>query len=162
MGVAELCRSNWLEKNPDYFKAQRKKTAEARREYNRRWRAEHAEEFRIKNAARQRAKRKDPQFRIAHNLRTRLCAFVKGKEKAASTLTLLGMDLHEFRIYIRGQFRPGMTWENYGPVWELDHVRPCASFDLKDLEQQKICFRWDNYQPLFWEENRRKEATYVG
>lgn len=87
---------------------------------------------------------------------------MKGKEKAASTLELLDMELREFQIYIRGQFRSGMTWDNYGSVWELDHVRPCASFDLTDPEQQKICFRWDNLQPLFGEENRRKEAMYVG
>jgi len=66
----------------------------------------------------------------------------------------------EFQIYIRGQFQPEMTWENHGVVWELDHIRPCASFDLSDPEQQKICFRWDNFQPLLVEENRRKGAKH--
>jgi len=70
------------------------------------------------------------------------------------------MDLEEFRIYIRGQFQPGMGWENYGHVWELDHIVPCAKFDLTDPEQQKICFRWDNFQPLYVVDNRKKWAHY--
>ena len=68
------------------------------------------------------------------------------------------MELPEFRIYIQGQFSQGMTWENYGQVWHLDHVIPCASFDLSDPEQQKICFHWSNYQPLFVLDNLRKGA----
>jgi len=66
------------------------------------------------------------------------------------------MGWQEFTIFIRGQFRPGMSWDNHGLVWHLDHVRPCASFDLTDPEQQRICFRWDNFQPLFAKENLQK------
>ena len=42
-----------------------------------------------------------------------------------------------------------MTWENHGEVWEIDHINPCASFDLTDIKQQKQCFHYTNLQPLF-------------
>jgi hypothetical protein len=71
------------------------------------------------------------------------------------------MEIAEFKIYLQGQFRPGMTWENYGPVWHIDHIRPCASFDSTDPEQQKICFHWMNLQPLFAAENCAKKDKYV-
>jgi hypothetical protein len=81
-----------------------------------------------------------------------------GNVKSSPTFSLLAVDLTEFRIYIQGQFSPGMTWENHGEVWHLDHVIPCASFDLSDPEQQRICFHWSNYQPLFALDNLRKGA----
>jgi hypothetical protein len=49
-----------------------------------------------------------------------------------------------------------MTWENYGPVWHVDHIRPCASFDLTDPAQQRECFHFSNLQPLFAAENLAK------
>lgn len=54
-----------------------------------------------------------------------------------------------------------MTWENYGfYTWHIDHIRPCASFDLSDPEQQKICFNYKNMQPLWAHENLSKHAKY--
>lgn len=49
-----------------------------------------------------------------------------------------------------------MTDKNYGKVWELDHIEPCAGFDLTKPKDVFRCFNWRNYQPLFRSENRRK------
>ena len=48
-----------------------------------------------------------------------------------------------------------MTKENYG-LWHVDHIIPCASFDLTDPKQQKICFHWSNLQPLKAIDNLKK------
>ncbi len=42
-----------------------------------------------------------------------------------------------------------MTWSNHGIIWEIDHHIPCASFDLKDPEQQNKCFHYTNTKPRF-------------
>lgn len=42
-----------------------------------------------------------------------------------------------------------MNWQNWGTVWELDHILPCVSFDLTKLEEQQKCFHYTNLQPLF-------------
>lgn len=89
-------------------------------------------------------------------MRCRISRAVKGIARSQTTLELLGMDWSEFRIYIQGQFRPGMDWENYGKVWHIDHIKPCVKFDLTDPEQQRSCFNWSNLQPLFAVENLRK------
>jgi hypothetical protein len=57
-------------------------------------------------------------------------------------------------MYLESHFKTGMTWENHGKFgWHIDHIIPCASFDLTDLEQQKKCFHYTNFQPLWWREN---------
>ena len=61
--------------------------------------------------------------------------------------------------HIEKQFKPGMTWERYGE-WHVDHIRPCASFDLTDPEQQTICFNYENLQPLWAIDNMKKGAKW--
>jgi hypothetical protein len=47
-----------------------------------------------------------------------------------------------------------MSWDNYGiKGWHIDHIIPCAAFDLTDPEQQKICFHYTNLRPLYWADN---------
>jgi hypothetical protein len=57
------------------------------------------------------------------------------------------------------QFEDGMTWENHGE-WHIDHRRPCASFDLVDEEEQRICFHHTNLQPMWGTENLSKSASF--
>lgn len=58
--------------------------------------------------------------------------------------------------HIESKFRDGMTWDNHGTVWELDHIYPLARLDLSDPEQMKRGCHWTNLQPLLKHENRRK------
>jgi HNH endonuclease. len=54
-----------------------------------------------------------------------------------------------------------MSWDNYGrDGWHIDHIRPCASFDLTDPEQQRQCFHYTNLQPLWAADNIRKGAKW--
>ena len=62
-----------------------------------------------------------------------------------------------FMKHIEKQFKPGMSWENHGK-WHIDHVKPCASFDLTQSEQQKACFSYLNMQPLWAIDNIKKGA----
>jgi hypothetical protein len=50
-----------------------------------------------------------------------------------------------------------MSWENHGE-WHIDHIRPCAAFDLTLAAEQKVCFHYSNLQPLWAEENMKKSA----
>jgi hypothetical protein len=53
-------------------------------------------------------------------------------------------------------FRDGMTWENYGHYWHIDHIKPCSKFNLNRLDECLACFRWSNLQPLLGSENWSK------
>ena len=107
-------------------------------------------------------RRTDPAFKLLTTLRNRLRGALKGTCKSTCTLELLGCTVEEFRAHLGARFKPGMTWENQGRYgWHVDHIRPCASFDLTDPEQQRICFHYTNLQPLWAEENMSKGAKLL-
>jgi len=98
----------------------------------------------------------EPAYHIKKNLRNRLRKFVLGQKKG-SINQLIGCDWDFLVEHLESQFTAGMNWENYGVHgWHIDHIRPCASFDLTDPEQQKECFYWSNLRPLWAIENLRK------
>ena len=88
-----------------------------------------------------------------------------GREKSAPTMALIGLqNKEELKHYIEAMFLPGMNWQNYGQKdgWQIDHIRPCASFDMNDPRQQRQCFHYTNLQPLWARDNNKKNSLYVG
>ena len=102
----------------------------------------------------------DPQFRLLTKSRGRLRKALKGKNKSASTMTLLGCSIPHLKDHLEKQFIPGMTWANQGK-WHIDHMMPCASFELSDPEQQRQCFHYTNLQPMWSKENISKGDTIL-
>jgi len=83
-------------------------------------------------------------------------ALFKNK-KSLPTTKLLGCTIEHLRWHLEKQFIPGMTWKNHGQ-WHIDHIKPCASFDLTKSAQQRKCFHYTNLQPLWALDNIRKGA----
>ena len=52
-----------------------------------------------------------------------------------------------------------MTRQNQGE-WHIDHIKPCAAFDLTDPKQQKECFNYKNLQPLWAQDNIKKSDKW--
>ena len=100
----------------------------------------------------------DPNYRLARSLRSRVHSALKNGWKSASTTELVGCTIDQLREHLEVLFKPGMTWENFGPVWHVDHAKPCASFDLTDPAQQRVCLGFMNLQPMFDAENIAKGA----
>lgn len=118
-----------------------------------------------KNTARR--KEQDFGFRILINLRGRVAKAIqysrKGTVKIDTTKKLLGCSGPELLSHLENRFLDGMSWDNYGPNgWHVDHIKPCALFDLSDPKQQKECFHFTNLQPLWAKDNRSKGKKYHG
>lgn len=116
--------------------------------------------FKAKRNEQMRKYRENPVVRIKDSLRARVYATIKHGYKSARTMELLGCTIEFFHDHIAKQFTQGMSFENYGKGWELDHIRPCASFNLLDPAEQRICFHWSNYQPLWALDNNKKGSTW--
>jgi len=105
---------------------------------------------------------RDPNFRIASNLRKRLLMAVRSDQKAGSAVRDLGCTIEQFRRYIESLWLPGMTWETYGRNgWHFDHIVPLSSFDLTDPEQFKKACHYTNLQPLWAADNIRKSNKII-
>jgi hypothetical protein len=165
-------------------KANREAKIEHYRAKHRTWRYANRDRLNAKDSVRQKANRKqatarqkawrkanserlkilasDPIRKLTKSIRrsTYMALKTQNTQKSSRTIPLLGCDIQWLIAWLEIQFRPEMTWENYGPVWHIDHIQPCASFDLKDPQQQKLCFHWTNLQPLFATENRIKYAKW--
>ena len=106
----------------------------------------------------------DANYRLLIGLKARIkCALkLQSGRKAYKTAALLGCTLPEFKKWIASQFSGDMSWDNYAyETWHLDHIRPCASFDLTDPAQQLVCFSWANQQPLPASENMSKSDEWT-
>lgn len=91
-------------------------------------------------------------YKIAELIRNRIRSLLSGKMKNPKrrTFELLGCNYTELKIHLESQFTNGMTWENRGKDgWHIEHIIPCASFDLTDETQQNICFNYKNLRPLW-------------
>jgi hypothetical protein len=109
----------------------------------------------------------NPQWKLKANLRNRYLDALKrhtsgGKvNKHHSAIKLLGCSIEFYKQYLEQQFKHDMTWENHGILWEIDHIKPCAFFNLIDVKQQQECFHYSNTQPLYYSDNRSKKDKYV-
>lgn len=104
----------------------------------------------------------DEKFRIAHTYRTRVRKALCKNYKSGKTLELLGCTIPELKAYLENRFLPTMSWDNYGSLWHIDHIKPCASYDLTDPKQQAECFHYTNLQPLFAKTTIIDGVTYIG
>lgn len=103
--------------------------------------------------------KKDPHFKLKQQLSHRIYLALKGKVKSKRTKDLIGCTIEELWVYLEKLFKPGMNKKNYGK-WHVDHIRPCASFDLTKPEEQAKCFHHTNLQPLWAKENIFKSDKY--
>lgn len=114
---------------------------------------------RSKSAAYMRKKRtEDVQHWLKDRLRKRLWDCLGGAVGRRS-VEITGIAIADLKVYLESQFTVGMTWEKRGD-WYIDHIRPCASFDLTDPEQQKQCFHYTNLQPLWAKDNLAKSDNW--
>ena len=143
-------------------------------DYKRRQTPEHRErrrkrqrspEYRKRHREWRRARTKtDDQFRFARSLRSSIHRVLKraGAKKDLGTHELMGCSPALYMGWIEVHWKRGWSWKNRGKVWHIDHKRPCASFDLRNEDEQRACFNWLNCRPLGGRENLRKSAKWNG
>jgi len=119
--------------------------------YHEKWRKINKNKLRIYwNSYRKNRKINDLEFKILCNLQCRLWFALKAKKvhKLFKTMALVGCTIPELKAHLQSKFLNRMSWQNYGD-WHIDHIKPCASFDLSIPQKQQECFHFSNLQPLW-------------
>ena len=130
-------------------------------EYNKNYSKQNLGKINCKRSEANKVKRKtDPIFAIKARLRNRVWSMLKNKKKSATTEKMLGCSYEFFKTYIEQKFPENMGWHNMGE-WHIDHIKPLASFDLNNVEEQAIAFHYTNHQPLWAKDNIAKGAKMI-
>lgn len=105
---------------------------------------------------------KDIQYKMKKNIQRSIHTCIRktmGENnyyRDDKTIGYLSCSIPFFKLWIEYCFDNNMSWDNYAIYWELDHVKPCASFNFNNVQELYECFNWSNYQPLNKKINRSK------
>lgn len=95
---------------------------------------------------------------IGRRIRYELNTLMKtGKNKNDSTLSYIGTSTSLLKLHLEGRFEIGMTWQNYGISWHIDHMIPCAFWDQRSILQSTLCWHYHNLNPLWAISNKSKK-----
>lgn len=105
-----------------------------------------------------------PLAKLERSVRARLRKRMKSKDTKFTKKfdELIGCTPQFLQDHIESQFSKKMTWDNWGPYWELDHIRPIASFDLTIEKEYLAANHYTNLQPLEKTKNAKKSDDWDG
>jgi hypothetical protein len=155
----------WRLKNPEKYKESKKQSDKL---YN----IVHKEEIREtknkynksdagkKSTNKSRKKRRqNPVLKLKDYQRNRLYYALDGKSKSKRTMEIIGCPWEDLKSHLESQFQNGMTWENHGTIWHVDHIIPLGLG--KTPEQIYELSHYTNLQPIFVEEHRIKTVLDI-
>ncbi|KKN24453.1 hypothetical protein LCGC14_0894780 [marine sediment metagenome] len=172
--ILKIKKAKWYNEHKEKINKRRREHRENNRnelrEYGRKYYANNKDKYRKsieKNKKRinqyMRNRRiTDINFKIKDNLKRRTNMVLNGNSKSESTLELLGCKIDVLKKHIERKFTKKMNWNNYGRRgWHIDHIIPCAHFDLSKESEQRKCFHFTNLQPLWAKDNVAKRDKVI-
>jgi hypothetical protein len=100
----------------------------------------------------------DPRFAAVKRARKALWNVVHGCATQADE-DLIGLSCVDLRAYLTKTLKPAWNWQNYGKIWEIDHIKSLSK--ARTVEEVRERARFTNLQPLSVEENRKKSNAGV-
>jgi hypothetical protein len=141
--IRAMCKMCSSQKRKEYYQNHREKTIEQTNNYK-------VEKM-----------KRDPVFKLERMLRCRIYMALTSQtqKKQNRTWQYINCSSQFFKNWMEFQLYDGMTLDNYGAFWHVDHVKPCSSFDLSIPEQIEECFSWKNLRPYRADKNIQKSAS---
>jgi len=120
---------------------------EKSRAYNRKHREKNAGKCRASQRAAARERWQNPTYRLMANMGRRVREMIRHSQGSTRHLPY---DATALRDHLERQFSKGMTWENYGSYWHVDHIIPVSSFKTEQPDSPEFlaCWALTNLRPL--------------
>jgi hypothetical protein len=152
--------SEYKEKRKEYLKKYKESgaLAKANQKYKESGRLAEAQKH-------SREKRKNnPQSKLDHAIGTALWKSLKESKGGRSWEELVGYSLEQLVAHLEPLLKEGMTWDNYGTYWHVDHIKPKSWFAYETPADDafRLCWGLDNLQPLSAVDNIKKGNRHSG
>lgn len=137
----------YKERNKDVLKEKRKIYLQQNKEYVRERYKRYCANNKtlIQRISREYREKNYLNIRLRTNFKNRI---LENIHKQQPTMDYLGTSMSTVKTWLEYNFTDGMSWENYGEFWQIDHTLPLNLFDLTKNLDIYICFNWKNLMPL--------------
>lgn len=98
-------------------------------------------------------------YDIKKNQSAEFRRFLSLKGRGDNLRNLICLNAIELRAWVQTRWQEGMSWENYGTVWVVDHIVPFRFFDLTNQEDLEICWNYKNLMPMYLKDNEKKNGN---
>jgi len=145
------------EKRKEYDKLYAIRYRERRKVLNKFYCSSHAEQRRLRDKQRRKL---DVRFKLNAYFSSAVSEALAFNKGGRTWQNLVGYTLSDLHNHLEKQFKSGMTWQNYGSYWHVDHIIPKSFFKYKSHDDVAFikCWALSNLQPLERMANFRKAA----
>lgn len=173
----EIKHCNWLHtQHGKYYNENKKTISEYNKKYysTEKWKEyfrEHKEYGKVYykthkeqiNKYERERRRKNPQYRLSNNISRAIRQSLKDGKNGRHWEFVLGYTVNDLISQLKSKFKYGMTLENYGKIWEIDHIIPISWFDYNSTDDYefKQAWRLENLQSKLIDENRIKHNCFA-
>jgi hypothetical protein len=115
-----------------------------------------------KNYVKERSK-KDIKFKLKRKIGNLVYQKLKNNKNNFSWQDILDFTVDELIYHLEALMKKGMTWENYGKKWHIDHRVPDSWFIYESFDDDNFKISWSlwNLQPMWAEQNISKGNRFV-
>lgn len=136
----------------------------AQKEYFKQYRNKNREKIRLWKRQYDRQLMLNPAHRLSNNIRGNMYHALKAKKGFRKWEDLVGYTLQDLINHLTPLLKESMTWDNYGILWQVDHITPKSWFkyETTDDSQFKECWALSNLQPKLKIDNIKKGNRFIG
>lgn len=128
------------------------------KEITKKWKAEHIDRVREITNKGKKVYLQKPHHKISYDISSMIRKALNKRKNGRYWEILVGYSLDDLINHLESKFTDGMSWDNYGTLWHIDHVIPINlwRFETTDDREFKQCWALCNLQPLWAIDNHRK------
>lgn len=84
------------------------------------------------------------KFREKRKWQIALRRYVLERNPCVTYAPFFGLDIESMRKWFEFQFNEVTAWENFGTIWQFDHIIPVTYFDFSIEDELKKCWNFTN------------------